>query len=154
MVVVVLALPSHTGRLVPKQLVRDPSRQSDRQGDSDSRLSPLSHCIYSFCPLGMFYLLVICVLAFTDAVCIIKYRLPSEDAHHPFMKCSQQQLFEQAESLPIPPPPHLAPLHHSSHHQGGVPGSMMASPSSPLPPPPPLNHCYAPKSDASQFHAV
>ncbi len=105
-------------------------------------------------PLGMFYLLVICVLAFTDAVCIIKYRLPCEDAHHPFIKCSQQQLFEQAETLPIPPPPHLAPaLHqHSAHHQ---PGPMMAtSPSSPLPPPSLNHHCYAPKNDASQFHAV
>ena len=100
--------------------------------------------------LGMFYLLLICILAFTNSVSLIKYRMPSEEAHHPFIKCSQQQLFEQAESLPIPPPPNLVP--HVHGHQS-VP--MMASPTTSLPPPPPqLNsHCYAPKNDP-QFHAV
>lgn len=113
--------------------------------------------------VGMFYLLLICILAFTDAVCIIKYRMPCEESHHPFIKCSQQQLYEQAESLPVPLPPHLIHHPHPSsssssaghhHHHTPVQAPMITSPSSPLPPPPPLNsHCYAPKTDP-QFHAV
>lgn len=111
--------------------------------------------------LGMFYLLLICILAFTDAVCIIKYRMPCEEAHHPFIKCSQQQLFEQAETLPVPlPPSHFlhpassATHQHSYHHHPMTSASILASPSSPLPPPPPLNsHCYVAKNDP-QFHAV
>ncbi|XP_075588827.1 uncharacterized protein LOC124495445 isoform X1 [Dermatophagoides farinae] len=32
--------------------------------------------------IGMYYLLVICILSFTDAICIIKYRMPCEEAAH------------------------------------------------------------------------
>lgn len=101
--------------------------------------------------------------------------MPSEDAHHSFIKCSQQPLLEQAtESLLVPLPA-----------TGAIANSTIASNQNliqhhtqPLPPPPPPNnhlhllhrqhrqqstqsplpptvnsHCYLPKNDP-QFHAV
>ncbi|XP_054166885.1 uncharacterized protein LOC128964325 [Oppia nitens] len=93
---------------------------------------------------GMLYMLCITIIAFADAICVIKYRMPKEQ-----MACHQQQHYHhnqqsQHQSTP-PPPPQPPPVSSQTPYQQQV---------FDVPPPPlSVNQYYASKSDP-QFHAV
>ena len=88
----------------------------------------------SVCRTGMLYMLCITIIAFTDAVCIIKYRMPKENmgygCHSQHFQCQQQQQQLQQQQTQFQTQVFEVP-----------------------PPPPNVNQYYASKSDP-QFHAV
>ncbi|KAH9426529.1 hypothetical protein DERP_013711 [Dermatophagoides pteronyssinus] len=128
--------------------------------------------------IGMYYLLVICILSFTDAICIIKYRMPCEESAHHYHhlnhyplgllhnnnnnplsttttnKCSphqqrQQTIIADSTLLPLPPLPLSTSSPSTKQQQQHGTHSYP-----PTPPPPPFSKSHPHHSHTHHTHRI
>ena len=96
------------------------------------------------CP-GMLFLFVMCVLGFTDAICIIRYRLPHEESihHHHHGGLHQHQHMIAAYHHPGAIPHLVPPFKSIPPVYTGDMVDTMSGPALPPPPPPPPSSAAA-----------